>query len=146
MEEQFYSIADLCAMTMLSDRTIRTCIKNGTLQGRQIRGKWYFTKEQATDFLQLKKIRCAMEQRREGWVKDFYQMQRNRPEALLVLDFPCKEEKEALCRTQTLALVRECASMKMSYCFRREMVRILLCGEPGEVSDIQSALQKAGFF
>ena len=41
-----FSISDLCLFTGLTDRTIRTYLANGILQGEMIDRAWTFTEEQ----------------------------------------------------------------------------------------------------
>ena len=48
---KYYCIGHIVQFTGLTDRTIRSYLANGILQGEKINGIWHFTPEQVDAFL-----------------------------------------------------------------------------------------------
>jgi len=49
--EKLYTVDGIAKMTMLTSRTIRNYIKEGTLKGRKIGGQWRFTEEDVKNLM-----------------------------------------------------------------------------------------------
>lgn len=45
LEQKWYTVADVAALTGLTDRTIRNYLKEGTLHGKKVGVQWRFTQQ-----------------------------------------------------------------------------------------------------
>ena len=50
--EKLYTVDDIAQMTMLTSRTIRNYLKDGTLKGRKIGGQWRFTEDDVKNLME----------------------------------------------------------------------------------------------
>ena len=58
------TLAQLAAISMLTERTLRSYLKRGLLAGEKTPGGWRFTAEQTAAFLALPQVRSASNTRR----------------------------------------------------------------------------------
>ena len=56
----YYTIGHIVQFTGLTDRTIRSYIAGGILQGEKINGIWHFTPEQVDAFLRHSAVRPSI--------------------------------------------------------------------------------------
>jgi len=57
--EKLYTVDDIAKMTMMTGRTIRNYIKDGTLTGKKIGGQWRFTEEDIQNLMDNGTYRTA---------------------------------------------------------------------------------------
>ena len=67
------TLAQLAAISMLTERTLRSYLKRGLLAGEKTPGGWRFTAEQTAAFLALPQVRSASNARRNAVADDFVQ-------------------------------------------------------------------------
>ena len=67
------TLAQLAAISMLTERTLRSYLKRGLLAGEKTPGGWRFTAEQTAAFLALPQVRSASNTRRNAVAEDFIQ-------------------------------------------------------------------------
>ena len=67
------TLAQLAAISMLTERTLRSYLKRGLLAGEKTPGGWRFTAEQTAAFLALPQVRSASNARRNAVAEDFIQ-------------------------------------------------------------------------
>lgn len=67
----YYTIGHIVQFTGLTDRTIRSYIAGGILQGEKINGVWHFTPEQVDAFLRHSAVRPSITAKKNGLVYDF---------------------------------------------------------------------------
>lgn len=92
----FYTIGHIVQFTGLTDRTVRSYISSGILQGEKINGVWHFTEEQADAFMRHPAVKPSILAKRNAVIYDFLLDEKKKtPEGCMVLDFPA-EEKEKL--------------------------------------------------
>ena len=60
------TLAQLAAISMLTERTLRSYLKRGLLAGEKTPGGWRFTAEQTAAFLALPQVRSASNTRRNA--------------------------------------------------------------------------------
>ena len=60
------TLAQLAAISMLTERTLRSYLKRGLLAGEKTPGGWRFTAEQTAAFLALPQVRSASHTRRNA--------------------------------------------------------------------------------
>ena len=99
----YYNINSITLITGLTDRTIRSYIASGILQGEKINGLWHFTPEQVEAFLCHPAVRPSILAKQNGLVYDFLlDGKKTAQEACIILDLPgadVKETSEYFCCT-----------------------------------------------
>lgn len=84
-----FSISDLCLFTGLTDRTIRTYLANGILQGEMIDRAWTFTEEQVQAFMQHPSVQTSIQARKNALITDFMlDTFKKTPQMCVVWDLP----------------------------------------------------------
>ena len=92
------TLAQLAAISMLTERTLRSYLKRGLLAGEKTPGGWRFTAEQTAAFLALPQVCSASNARRNAVAEDFIQQRMDTTGQLCaVLDLPVAAAE--LCRT-----------------------------------------------
>lgn len=87
--KEYYAIADVAAITGLSDRTIRHYISQNTLCGEKINGVWQFTVEQLCDFMNDPNVLPSIRAKKNALVYDFLaDSHRKEQELCLMADLP----------------------------------------------------------
>ena len=129
------TLAQLAAVSMLTERTLRSYLKRGQLTGEKTPGGWRFTPEQAAAFLALPQVRSASNARRNAVAEDFVRRRMDTAGQLCaVLDLPVAAE--TLCRTAA-ALAAE-HGVTMAFCGDAALSRVTL---RGPAPDVLAALQ-----
>lgn len=91
----YYTINHIVLISGLTDRTIRSYISAGILEGEKINGLWHFTPEQVEAFLHHPTVRPSILAKNNGVVYDFLlENKKKRQEACIILDLPGADEKE----------------------------------------------------
>lgn len=85
----FYTLGHLTQITGLTDRTLRTYLKNGILEGEKISGIWHFTEAQLDAFLRHPTVRPSIQAKNNAIVYDFMlDPKKPEPRACVILDIP----------------------------------------------------------
>lgn len=85
----FYTLGHLTQFTGLTDRTLRTYLSNGILQGQKINGVWHFTEEQLDAFFRSPVVRPSIQAKNNAIVYDFMlDDKKPEPRACIILDLP----------------------------------------------------------
>ncbi len=145
MGPEQYSIQDIAMLTMLSDRTIRNYLRMGLLSGRKRGGKWNFSAQEISQFLDDPFVRQALEAKRAAMVSDFLAESHQTTAAVCVVaDFPASDAAETLRLQQLLIhLVNQAdgtVRMNCSYHPRQRQVRVYLSGSKDQILPILNAL------
>lgn len=91
----YYCIRHIMQFTGLTDRTIRSYISNGILQGEKINGLWHFTPEQVDSFMHHPTVRPSITAKKNGVVYDFMlNPSQETHRCCMVLDMPGVDKKE----------------------------------------------------
>ncbi len=91
---QLYLIKHLTLISGLTDRTIRSHLSSGLLQGEKINGLWHFTPEQVDAFLRHPAVRPSIQAKHHGLVYDFLlDTRKTTSEICMILDLPNKDKK-----------------------------------------------------
>ena len=86
---EYYLISHLTLFTGLTDRTIRSHIAAGFLQGEKINGLWHFTPEQIDRFLRHPAVRPGILAKNNAIVYDFLADDRKQEACgCIILDLP----------------------------------------------------------
>lgn len=90
-----YLISHLVLFTGLTDRTIRSYISSGILQGEKINGLWHFTPEQVECFISHPAVRPSILAKLHAAVYDFLlENKKNACETCMILDVPGGNKQE----------------------------------------------------
>lgn len=88
------TLAQLAAISMLTERTLRSYLKRGLLAGEKTPGGWRFTAEQTAAFLALPQVCSASNARRNAVAEDFIQRRMDTTGQLCaVLDLPVAAQR-----------------------------------------------------
>lgn len=90
----YYTISHIALATGLTDRTLRSYIAMGILEGEKINGLWHFSDEQVEAFLRHPKVRPSVQAKKNGIVYDFLAENKHREEeCCMILDLPAADPK-----------------------------------------------------
>ena len=91
----YYLINHLVLITGLTDRTIRSYISSGMLQGEKINGLWHFTQEQVEAFITHPSVRPSILAKNHSVIYDFLADDRkSEQEVCMILDLPGSKRQE----------------------------------------------------
>ncbi len=90
----YYTINHVTLMTGLTDRTIRSYISSGLLQGEKINGLWHFTPEQVDTFVRHPAVWPSIQAKKNSIIYDFLlDRKKNKEEICIILDLPEADSK-----------------------------------------------------
>lgn len=134
----YYTIGHLVQFTGLTDRTIRSYIASGILEGEKINGLWHFTPEQTEAFIRHPSVRPSILAKNNGIVCDFLlDDKKSTQEICVILDLPGAREAETaefFCDG-----VRNCSGIRFSFDSAGVTPRIIL---KGGTEDVLSLLNR----
>ena len=130
----YYCIGHIVQFTGLTDRTIRSYLANGILQGEKINGIWHFTPEQVDAFLRHPAVRPGITAKSNGLVYDFLMNpSREAHRCCMILDLP-GAEKTGLTEFFCYAIGREnLHNFQFSFDGLDKTPRVILRGNTDEV-------------
>ncbi len=126
-----YSLADLAAMSGLTDRTLRNYLKQGLLEGEKTDKGYRFTVHQIAGFFDHPAIVPALRAKKNGLVFDFLANRRKQqPAVCVVLDLPGTDglAAERFCRAFNQSDADERATFSLEH--RKGCTRVILTGQP----------------
>lgn len=137
-----YSIEDLAVFTGLTDRTLRSYLKEGRLSGHKEGGAWRFTPEDLEKLLQDEGARQAVRANRNAIVYDFMLNGGGEDACCAVRDIPVERDGEEALRVRLLERVnREGGAVRFAYGYGedrwgRGSARVILAGPTASVRRI----------
>lgn len=141
MDER-YTIEDVAAFTGLTDRTLRTYLKEGRLTGSKEDGTWRFAPEDLERLFRDGGVRRAMEANRNAVIYDFLLGGPDEDRCCAVRDIPVPDGGEEALRTRLVERVnREAGQVKFTYSYGvdrrgRGSARTILAGPTCVVREI----------
>ena len=85
----YYTLGHLSQFTGLTDRTLRSYLKNNILEGEKINGVWHFTEAQLDAFLRHPAVRPSIRAKNNAIVYDFMLSDKKpEPRVCIILDLP----------------------------------------------------------
>lgn len=136
----YYVINHLVQFTGLTDRTLRSYIASGILQGEKINGMWHFTPEQVEAFIGHPAVRPSILARHHSQVYDFLlDMKKKEAKICVVLDVPEGDPKE-MAEFFSYRINRSTGSdLHFSFHYQAPRARVILTGEPRQVMSLINA-------
>ena len=137
-----YSIEDLATFTGLTDRTLRSYLKEGRLTGRKEDGAWRFTPEDLEKLFQDEGARQAVRANRNAIVYDFMLNGGGEDACCAVRDIPVERDGEEALRARLLERVnREGGAVRFAYGYGEDRrgqgsARVILAGPTAAVQKI----------
>lgn len=143
MTDVRFTLAQLAEMTMLTERTLRTYLRTGLLQGKKTPRGWRFTREQAFAFMGSPAVRRAMSANRMAQAEDFLHRRMDTAgQTCAVTDVPVEDDAASRLMDAALALAAE-GGLRMVWHCEGGMARVILRGETERVAAALAALARA---
>lgn len=140
--EKTYTIQDVAVMTGLNERTIRSYLAGGQLQGEKVDGAWRFTPEQFGSFLEQDMVRASVQAKANAIVYDFLITGRRKEgAACLILDQPAAEDQEPPLREALTEQVNR-LELRWAYRYQDGMARSILSGTPAALGELLTAYSR----
>lgn len=94
LEQKWYTVADVAALTGLTGRTIRNYLKDGTLHGKKVGVQWRFTENDIEALFQEADHAQELTEARDNLVADFLRKtDRTEEMECRIVDIPRVEEE-----------------------------------------------------
>ena len=130
-----YALSDLVLITGLTERTLRTHLKRGILEGQKEGRAWRFTKEQVMAFLEQPSVAQAIRSHQNGMICDFLNDTYAKEDcSLVVLHLP--ERRGAEVSAFFCQAVNKRHGIRMRYDSMRGLNRVILVGRADTVQEI----------
>lgn len=133
-DDRCYSIGDLARCTGLTDRTIRTYLSMGILEGEKVGGVWRFTQVQADAFMRHPAVRPSILANHNAVVYDFLMGESEEiAKGCMVLDFPRADGErltEYFCRAITEGDLHD---LRFTLDTGKKSVRVILRGHTADL-------------
>lgn len=130
----YYLISHLVLLTGLTDRTIRSYIAAGVLNGEKINGLWHFKPEQVEAFVRHPAVRPSIVAKNNGLVHGFLiDTNKTKEEVCLILDIPERDKQkvaEFFCYRINNGGYRD---IQFAYDGAEKITRVILKGDAAEV-------------
>ena len=134
MTDARFTLAQLAEMTLLTERTLRTYLRAGLLQGEKTSRGWRFTREQASALMRSPAARRAMNANRMAQAEDFLHRRMDTAgQTCAVTDIPVDDDAASRLMDAALALAAE-GSLRMVWHCEGSMARVLLRGQTDRVA------------
>ncbi len=143
----FFTVADVVKITGLSERTIRTYLSDGRLQGKKVGVQWRFTEEDIKDLFSAPQVSQSIEEAKKGLVLDFLASKsETRPRLCFIYDIPCSTEKKlrAICEPvlDRVNALKSTGELRFSLQHLDNVARFILMGEQRLVQEILAFLAR----
>ena len=129
----YYTLGHLTLFTGLTDRTLRTYLTKGILEGEKINGVWHFTEAQLDAFFRHPTVRPSLIAKKNATVYDFLlESKRTEPRICVILDLPGADREavsEFFCDAITGGSFRD---LRFSF-DGIDSPRVILSGHPDEI-------------
>lgn len=132
----YYTLGHLTQFTGFTDRTLRTYLSKGILEGEKINGIWHFTEAQLDAFFRHPAVRPGLIAKHNATVYDFLlDMKKSEPRICVILDLP-GADREAVSELFCNAITgRSFHDLRFSF-DGVESPRIILSGRPDEILNL----------
>ena len=129
----YYTLGHLTQFTGLTDRTLRTYLSKGILEGEKINGVWHFTEAQLDAFMRHPTVRPTLTAKNNSIVYDFLlDTKKPEPRICIILDLPGADREavsEFFCGAISGGSFRD---LRFSF-DGIDSPRVILSGHPDEI-------------
>lgn len=142
MEHELFLINHLLLLTGLSERTIRSYIASGVLEGEKINGLWHFTPEQVERFISHPAVRPSIRAKQNAIVYDFLlEDKKKSKEMCVVFDIPGADKKELASYFCYEISNGDYSGIQFAFDGIPQTPRVILRGNPMQVMSLIHAYQ-----
>ena len=142
--DNYYVINQIVMITGLTDRTIRSYIASGFLQGEKIDSIWHFTPEQVEAFIQIPEVKLAIRAKNKRLVYDFLLDDfKKEDEACIILDLPNADRKIVMEEFADRITNSPYQNIHFSFDKNGNTPRVILKGKLDDVLEIVNAYKAA---
>lgn len=143
-EGNLYLIKHLQLITGLTDRTIRSYLASGILQGEKINGLWHFTPEQVDAFVYHPAVRPSIQAKRNSIVYDhMLNTEKGKATACVVLNIPGSDQRKVAEFFSYSVRWEDCRDVRFCYDAMKNMSRVILSGDAEQVFRILDSYRSA---
>ena len=145
MEKKLYTVEEIAGMMMLTSRTIRNYLRDGTLKGRKIGGQWRFTEEDIKAFMDSGNVTDKLREQAGRDVLDFldglYTEGEGERLVCSVVDvYATQEEAKALADRACEVISRLGGGfVRFHYDYKGDRARYTVFADPKSAAEIVSA-------
>ncbi len=131
----YYTIKDICQFTGLTSRTIRNYISLGMLQGEKLDGKWQFSSDKVSKFLNDPNVWPSIQVKKNSLVSDFIMKKdKDSRQMCIILDLPEDDPKKILdIFCQEINTEKYSPQLCFSFECQKNYPRIILKGQDTDV-------------
>lgn len=148
LEQKWYTVADVAALTGLTSRTIRNYLKDGTLHGKKIGVQWRFTEDDINGLFQEVDFGQKLQEIEDNLVADFLkETARDEESECRILDIPDVTEEEW--KRSLKKIRREIDEKKegmpkfaWEYVVEEKMLRVVIAGKPKDVERMAKRVKR----
>lgn len=150
--QKLYTVDDIAKMTMLTSRTIRNYLKDGTLKGRKVGGQWRFTKDDVEKLFDNGTVAEEMISMKRQDVLDFIDGVKTDlkgdMQICTIVDYYCEStEVIQLLNERLQAIINkgeigEARSYNYEYLNEENKARYTLFGDPLYIKEVMSLLHE----
>ncbi len=137
MSNDLYTIGHLTQFTGLTDRTVRTHLALGFLQGEKINGIWHFTPEQVDAYIRNPAVAPGIQAKANGQVYDFLLADRkSTAQSCVILDLPAADPQAVA--DHFCYAINNGAYSDLQFSFRHlgGVPRVILSGDAKQVLEL----------
>lgn len=137
MKHDLFLINHLLLLTGLSERTIRSYIASGILEGEKINGLWHFTPEQVEHFIAHPAVRPSILAKQNAIVYDFLlEDKKKNQEICVVYDVPGADKEELASYFCYEISNGAYSGIQFAFDGIPQTPRVILSGEPMQVMSL----------
>lgn len=134
---EFYTIGHVTRFTGLTDRTVRSHIASGFLEGEKLGGVWHFTPEQVEAYIAHPAVLPGIRARNNGIVYDFLlDNKKTEQQCCIVLDLPGDDREETSGFFCNAISTGDYSDLQFTYHAVAQSPRVILRGHTDQVLEL----------
>lgn len=139
-DERYYDLKEICMMSGLTDRTLRTYLSMGLLRGEKVSGAWRFPASEVERFFTEPYMKEGMRIKRHSIVFDFLSDPSDRGErTCVILDIPSDRAESASISAFFCERMQEITDAVFRCDWESGHTRIVLSGDASSVEYVMSS-------
>jgi hypothetical protein len=132
--EKTYTLNDIAMMTGFTDRTLRTYLKQGLLEGEKISGTWQFSAEAVDAFFAQPYVKEGLRIKHSSAVFDFLADRKKKTaRSCAVLDIPCTMHEGKAVSDFFCEQMEHAADMEFNFHWDGGVCRVILSGAEEQI-------------
>ncbi len=137
-----YTITQIVQFTGLTDRTIRSYIASGILQGEKHSGRWIFSEDQFNEFIRHPTVRPSIQAKGNAIIHDFILAEnKSADECCIIIDLPEEAPEQIATFFCTAIPATELHKFRFAFDGIGSTPRVILSGHFDEISALLNAFR-----